>query len=212
MSKNIFSFDANEATFFKKLSTPERIQDYLDVLPFNLEKEAPTFYSPRAVLREGKAHCLEAACFAAAALWFHGEEPLILDLRALHYDYDHVVTLFKRNGYWGALSKTNHGVLRYRDPVYRTVRELALSYFHEYYLTTTGRKTLREYSRPFNLKRFGTEWMTTEEGLIDIAETLDRSRHYSIVPKVNERFLRLASRLEKEMSSLPEWRKTDSGT
>ena len=212
MKKNIFRLNKKEEALFKKLRTPEKIQDYLDTLPFNLEKYGLTFYSPRAVIREGKAHCIEAACLAAAALWYHGADPLILDLRALRYDYDHVVTLFKQNGYWGAISKTNHGVLRYRDPIYRTVRELALSYFHEYYLTTTGRKTLREYSRPFNLKRFGTQWMTSEESLIDIAEALDRSRHYSLVPKVNERWLRPAASIEKEMGAIPEWKKTDRGT
>lgn len=212
MQKNIFELNQKEVAFFRKLSTPEKIQDYLDTLPFNFEKSGLTFYSPRVVLREGKAHCIEAACLAALALWYHGEEPLILDLRSLRYDFDHVVTLFKRNGYWGALSKTNHGVLRYRDPIYRTVRELALTYFHEYYLTTTGRKTLREYSRPFNLKRFGTDWVTSEESLIDIAEALDLSRHYRIVPPANERFLRIVSAIEKKTGSLPEWRKTDPGT
>lgn len=212
MEKNIFGLNNKEAAFFRQLSTPERIQDYLDTLPFNFEKAGPTFYSPRVILREGKAHCIEAACLAALALWYHGSEPLILDLRSLRYDFDHVVTLFRRNGYWGALSKTNHGVLRYRDPIYRTVRELALSYFHEYYLTTTGRKTLREYSRPFNLKRFGTEWVTSEDSLIDIAEALDLSRHYRLVPSMNERSLRVASEIEKKIGSVPEWRKTDRET
>jgi len=212
MARNMFGLNQKERLFFRKLSTPEKIQDYLDTLPFNFEKSGLTFYSPRVILREGKAHCIEAACLAATALWYHGEEPLILDLRSLRYDFDHVVTLFKRNGYWGALSKTNHGVLRYRDPIYRTVRELAISYFHEYYLTTTGRKTLREYSRPFNLKRFGTDWVTSEESLIDIAEALDLSRHYRIVPPANERLLRTVSAIEKKTGSLPEWRKTDPGT
>ncbi len=206
MEKSIFGLGKKEEAFFRRLSTPARIQDYLDTLPFNLEKAGLTFYSPRVVLREGKAHCIEAACLAAFALWYHGSEPLILDLRSLRYDFDHVVTLFKRNGYWGALSKTNHGVLRYRDPVYRTVRELALSYFHEYFLTTTGRKTLREYSRPMNLKRFGTSWVTSEESLIDIAEALDLSRHYPLVPGVNARQLRTASDIERQTGSIPEWR------
>ncbi len=213
MQKNIFGLNKKEEAFFRKLSTPEKIQDYLDTLPFNFEKSGPTFYSPRMVLREGKAHCIEAACLAALALWYHGAEPLILDLRSLRYDFDHVVTLFRRNGYWGAISKTNHGVLRYRDPVYRTVRELVLSYFHEYYLTTTGKKTLREYSRPFNLKRVGMAWVTSEATLVDvIASALDLSRHYSLVPRANERALRPVSEIEKKMASIPEWRKTDRET
>ncbi len=201
-----------ESALLRKLSTPERIQDYLDSLPFNFEKQGQTFYSPRVVIREGKAHCIEAACLAAAALWHHGAEPLLLDLRSLHYDFDHVVTLFRKNGFWGALSKTNHGVLRYRDPIYRTVRELALSYFHEYFMTTTGRKTLRTYSRPFNLSRFSSGWVTSEENLSHIAEALDASRHYPLVPRANERALRPASALEKKMAALPEWRQTDRGT
>jgi hypothetical protein len=204
----MFDLTKKEIALFRKLSTPEKIQDYLDTLPFNFEEGGPTFYSPRAVMRVGKAHCIEAACLAAAALWYHGAPPLILDLRSLHYDFDHVVTLFRRNGYWGALSKTNHGVLRYRDPIYRTVRELALSYFHEYFMTTTGRKTLRTYSRPFSLKRFGREWVTSEESLLAIAEALDSSRHYPLVPRANERILRLASAIEKKTASIPEWRRT----
>ncbi|MFZ1654393.1 MAG: hypothetical protein WBO92_03845 [Candidatus Moraniibacteriota bacterium] len=206
MEKKNFGLTEKEEAFIRRLSTPEKIQDHLDTLPFNFEKQGLTFYSPRVVIREGKAHCIEAACLAAFALWYHGAEPLILDLRSLRYDFDHVVTLFQRNGYWGALSKTNHGVLRYRDPIYRTVRELALTYFHEYYLTTTGRKTLREYSRPFDLKRFGTEWVTSEDSLIDIAEALDLSRHHPLVPRVNERQLRLASAIERQTGSIPEWR------
>lgn len=212
MEKNIFGLTNKEEAFFRSLSTPQRIQDYLDTLPFNFEKQGLTFYSPRVVLRAGKAHCIEAACLAAFALWYHGEEALILDLRSLRYDFDHVVTLYKKNGYWGALSKTNHGVLRYRDPIYRTVRELSLTYFHEYFMTTNGKKTLREYSRPFNLKRFGTNWVTSEESLIDIAEALDLSRHYKLVPSQNERTLRLASTIERQTGSIPEWEKSDPKT
>lgn len=212
MEKNIFGLTKKELAFFRKLSTPEKIQDYLDALPFNFEKSGDTFNSPRVVIRSGRAHCIEGACLAATALWLQGEEPLILDLRALRYDFDHVVTLFKRGGYYGAISKTNHGVLRYRDPIYRSVRELALSYFHEYFMTMTGRKTLREYSRPLNLKRFGTDWVTSEESLIDIAEALDLSRHYRVVPPANERFLRPASKIEQHTGSIPEWRKTDRET
>jgi len=212
MPKNIFDLTKKEEALFRQLSTPTKIQDYLDTLPFNFEKQGLTFYSPRIVIRESKAHCIEAACLAATALWYHGREPLILDLRALRYDYDHVVTLFRKNGYWGAISKTNHGVLRYRDPIYRTIRELALSYFHEYYMTTTGRKTLREYSRPFDLSRFGTNWVTSEESLIAIAEALDRSRHYPLVPEANESALRSASPIEKKIGAISEWKKTDPGT
>jgi hypothetical protein len=121
---------------FKKLSTPQKIQDFLNSLKFNFEDDGETCMSPRQVLLKGKAHCMEDAMFAAAALEFHGHKPLILDLRATErpYDSDHVVAVFKKFGCFGAISKTNHAVLRYREPIYKSIRELALSYFHEYFL------------------------------------------------------------------------------
>ena len=101
----------------KKLSTPEKIQDFLNSLPFNFEKNGETHSSVRYALKRGSVHCFEGALIAAAALWIRGEKPLILDLVTVRPDLDHVVTLFKRGGYWGAISKTNHAVLRYRDPI-----------------------------------------------------------------------------------------------
>ncbi len=146
----------------KKLDTPEKIQDFLDAFPSNLSRYSDSCSSPRMALRKGRAHCIEGAFIAATALWLHGRRPLLLDLKAKSPDFDHVIVPFKHNGYWGAISKSNHPVLRYRDPIYRTLRELALSYFHEYVLTSTGEKTLRSYSRPFSLKRFGIDWITSE--------------------------------------------------
>ncbi len=201
----MFDLSLREEKIFKKLSTPEKIQDFLDSLPFNYEVGGETLRSPRGVLNMHTAHCMEGALLAAAALWYHGEKPLILDLRTLDSDSDHVVTLFQRNGYWGAMSKTNHNVLRFRDPIYRTIRELVFSYFHEYFLVKNGVKTLREYSLPFSLKQFGTEWITQEEHLWEISDALDRSRHFPFVSKKNERFLRRASRVEREAGSIPEW-------
>ena len=185
----------------KRLSTPTKIQDFLDTLPINWEKKGETYYSPRRVLQEKKAHCIEGALLAAAALWLHGEEPLIMDLKATDEDDDHVITLFRRHGYWGAISKTNHATVRYRDPIYKTIRELALSCFHEYFVDTTGKKVLRSYSRPLNLKRFGTGWVTDEHDLHDIADTLDASRHFSLVPEKNMRLLRLADLFEGQKRS-----------
>ena len=120
--------------------------------------------SPRRALREGKMHCFEGALLAATALWLRGEGPLLLDLKTKD-DFDHVVALYKKNDRWGAISKTNHATLRFRDPVYRTVRELAVSYFHEYFDNKSGKKTLRSYSRPLDLRTFGTNWITTEKDL-----------------------------------------------
>lgn len=208
----MFGLSAREERILKRLSTPQKIQDFLDQLPINFEKKGDTEMSPRRVLREKKAHCIEGALLAAVAFWLHGEEPLLLDLRTLFYDDDHVVTLFKCNGYWGAVSKTNHAVLRYRDPIYKTIRELALSYFNECFLLSNGKKTLRTYSRPFNLKRFGTDWITSEESLTNISRALDRSPHFPLVPKKNERLLRPTDLFERRAGGIREWKKRDRRT
>ncbi|MFZ2187206.1 MAG: hypothetical protein WAV46_01075 [Candidatus Moraniibacteriota bacterium] len=208
----MFGLSTKESAVLRKLSTPEKIQDFLDALPINHEKQGDTCRSPRQVLREQKAHCIEGAMLAAAALWLHGEEPLLLDLTTLRYDDDHVVALYKRGGYWGAISKTNHAVLRFRDPIYRTIRELALSYFHEYFMNTTGQKTLRSYSVPFSLRRFGTQWITDEEDVWHIAEAIDVVRHFPLVPEKNKRLIRKASLLERKVGREAEWEKKDQRT
>jgi hypothetical protein len=199
-------FSSVEKKALQKLSTPNKIQDYLDSIPFNFEKKGDTLMSPRRVLREKRAHCIEGALLAAAALQYHGRKALLLDLKVASPDLDHVVALYKENGYWGAISKTNHAVLRFRDPVYKTVRELALSYFHEYFLPDTGRKTLRSYSRPFPLIRYGKEWMTAEEDLWSIGAALDDTRHYPTVPKKNKALLRKASVHERKAMQFAEWK------
>jgi len=203
----MFGLSPQELSLLKKLSTPNKIQDFLDTLPFNYEKQGETCMSPRRVLREGKAHCMEGALFAATALWLHGEKPILMNLEVLDHDDDHALALYKKNGLWGAISKTNHNVLRFRDPIYRTPRELALSYFHEYFMQKTGEKTLRAYSRVFSLKRFGTDWITDEEDLWEIAHALDDSPHFSIVPKDCVRSLRPASPLEQQSANIAEWGK-----
>ncbi|HYD93651.1 MAG TPA: hypothetical protein VEB18_04350 [Candidatus Paceibacterota bacterium] len=191
---------------FRKLSTPEKIQDFLDAMPINHEHGGETCTSPAHTLERKTAHCLEGALLAAAALWSHGHEPLLLNLKSSPGDDDHAVALFRRNGRWGAISKTNHAVLRYRDPIYATPRELALSYFHEYFLNTTGKKTLLAYSKPFNLKRFGKKWITADTNLWDIAYALRKSPHTLIVPTKDRRRLRPASAIERKAGSLVEWR------
>ena len=126
----MFDLTKEEELIFKRLSSTAKIQDYLNSLSCNFEKAGDTNLSPRRVMREGHAHCIEGAVFAAAVLWYHGQEPLVLDLKAARGDFDHVIAVFKKDGYFGAISKTNHAVLRYREPVYNTIRELLLSYFH----------------------------------------------------------------------------------
>lgn len=207
MNKSNLGLSTSELKVLKKLSTPIKIQNYLDTMPMNWEAHGETYMSPRRVLREHKMHCFEGALLAAAALWLQGEPPLLLDLRAKGDD-DHVIALYKRNGYWGAISKTNHATLRFRDPVYSTIRELALSYFHEYFNNKTSKKGLRAYSaKPFNLKAYGTKWVTAETDLFKLVETLDRARHILIVPKRNLRYLRQADTMERRAGKLIEWPK-----
>ena len=116
---------------FARLDTPPKIQDFLDRLPANFELDGDTVMSPRRMLQTRLAHCAEGALFAAAVLAFHGRPAWLMDIRALPRDQDHIVALFKQRGHWGAISKTNHAILRWRDPIYRTPRELAMSYAHE---------------------------------------------------------------------------------
>lgn len=203
-----------EYTKLASLTTPIKIQDFLDALPMNWEKKGDTHLSPRRILREGKAHCIEGALLAAAALWLHGEPPLIMNVSARmdKGDVDHVVALYKRGGFWGAISKTNHATIRFRDPIYRTPRELALSYFHEWFMNETGEKTLECYSKPLDLRRFGTEWITAEKDLWNIADALSVLPHYNLVPKGNWRYIRKADAMERKAGMLIEWRKSDPRT
>jgi hypothetical protein len=166
-------------SFLRKLSTPEKIQRYLDDLPYNKEKDGETCRSPRLVVEYNTAHCFEGALFAAAALRANGRPPLILDLAAVR-DVDHVIGVYREGGCWGAIGKSNYAGLRFRSPVYRTLRELALSFFEHYY-NLKGEKTLREYSRPVNLSRFDSiEWMMSSEPLWAIPEYLCEIAHTPI--------------------------------
>ncbi|KKW36063.1 MAG: hypothetical protein UY81_C0034G0008 [Candidatus Giovannonibacteria bacterium GW2011_GWA2_53_7] len=196
----------SERSVFKKLSSPQKIQDYLDTLPVNFEMTGETYQSPRRVLETGTAHCFEGAVFAAAALAYHGGKPLLLDFQTLPIDDDHVVAPFKQNGHWGAISKTNHAIVRWRDPVYKTIRELAMSYFHEY-LLWSGRKSLVAYSAPFDLSTYAPEkWIAAGEDLDDIALALDKSHHFPTVPAKNKKLLRRGSKTEIAAMKIVEWK------
>lgn len=194
------------------LTTPVKIQDFLDRLPINFEKEGDTIMSPRRVLREKKALCLEGAMLAAAALWLHGEPPLLLDLRCAEKREDHVVTLYRRGGRWGAISKTNHATLRFRDPIYLSVRELAASYFHEFFMNDTGRKSLIDHSGAFDLRRLGAAWVTAEEDLQAVVDALNRAPHYRLFPRANARFVRKADPMEMRAATITEWQESDPRT
>lgn len=208
----MFGLSKSEEAILRRLNTPEKIQDFIDRIPVNFEKHGDTHYSPRRVLHERKAHCVEGALLAAAALWFHGRPPLILDLKTILYDDEHVVALFKENGYWGAISKTNHAVVRWRDPIYRTVRELAASYFHEYFRDEDGIKTLASYSRPFDLRRFGHGWITAEHDWWELDDLLNATPHYPLVPPRNRRHIRRATTFERKVLNKREWREGDPRT
>jgi hypothetical protein len=169
MSSN--GFHPRELSLLHRLTTPERIQRFLDDLAYNKETAGPTSRSPRRVLRDRTAQCLEGALFGAAALRVQGFEPLLLDLEAVRDD-DHVLALFRQRGCWGAVAKSNYAGLRFREPVYRSLRELAMSYFEHYY-NPDGEKTLRTYSRPVNLRRFDRiDWMTADQDLWPISDYL----------------------------------------
>jgi hypothetical protein len=177
MTSNDPGFTAKELRKLRSLKNPHGIQRFLDDMPYHLDD---TSWSPRVVLREGTAHCFEGAMFAAAALRANGFPPLIMDLEAEH-DTDHVIAIYRVNGHWGAVAKSNYTGCRGREPVYRTLRELALSYFHIYF-NLRRERTLRTFSRPVNLKRFDSlHWMTTEKPLWFVVEYLFEIHHYKLL-------------------------------
>jgi hypothetical protein len=204
-----FGYTKSETKLFRRLNSPKKIQDYVNSLRFNFEENGDTCMSPREVLKNKKANCIEGAILAAAVLEFHGARPLVLDLRSTKkpYDDDHVVAVFKQSGCFGAISKTNHAVLRYREPIYETVRELALSYFHEYFLNS-GRKTLREYSDLFDLSHFDNlNWRTTDKSLLRISFYLDKIKHRKILSPKQIKNLRPADKVEIEAGKIAEHKK-----
>ncbi len=203
----MLEFRQKEIVLIKKLNTPAKVQDFLNSLRFNFEEDSKqTLKSPIRVLREKNAHCMEGALLGAYILSLHSYKPLILHLKTTKHDFDHIITLFKEDNLWGALSKTNHGVLRYREPIYKNIRELVMSYFHEYFLDN-GKKTLRQYSKPLDLNIFEKGWETEEGDLWGIDEELDKIRHYDIAPKKIFKKLRLADKIECEIGKNVEWNK-----
>jgi len=165
----------------------------------------------REVLRARRAHCIEGAMLAACALWVHGEPPLLLDLQAVR-DYDHVVALFRRRGRWGAISKTNGIGLRWRDPVYRSLRELAMSWFHEYY-NKRDHKTLRTYSVPYDLRRLQpAQWVTVEDGAWDVVDELEDIRHFKLLAPGQARSVMRRDPFEREVGNLLQYRRPGKRT
>ena len=170
-----------EVKFLKTLSNPDKIQAFLDSLDYNSNYECR---SPRWVMKKRSAHCFEGALFAAAALQFIGYKPLIVDMRAVNDD-DHVIAIFKEDGHWGAVAKSNFTSLRFREPVYRSLRELIMSYF-DFFFNIYGYKSLRYYSVPFDLKKYESRnWTTTDEDLEYIGDKIESLHHFPVVtPKM----------------------------
>jgi hypothetical protein len=190
----MFGFTRQEMTLLKKLNTPEKIQRFVDEdLAYNKEKEGETCRSPRRALRDMTGHCFEGGLLAVAALRVHGYPPLVVDLEAVQDD-DHILAVFKQNGGWGAIGKSNYAGLRFREPVYRTIRELAMSYFEHYY-NLKGEKTLRRYSQPVNLARFDKMgWMTAEDDLWALNDYLLTIAHRPMLTPPMEKSLRKVDR------------------
>jgi hypothetical protein len=198
---------AAEFAVLRRLNTPQKAQAFLYDLRQNFEPHGDTCNGVREVLRTRRAHCIEGAMLAAAALWVQGEPPLLLDMRAVR-DFDHVVTLVRRRGRWGAISKTNGITLRWRDPVYRSLRELAMSYLHEY-CNRRDHKTLRAYSRPFDLRVLRpADWVTAPKGAWTVAERLDALAHYDLLTPAEERRLVRRDAFERRLGSMLQYPKS----
>jgi len=197
LSTGSWGFTPREFWLLRGLKTPRGVQRLLDAMPYHL---AETCWSPRRVLRERTGHCLEGAIFAAAALRVLGYPPLLVDLESVPDDTDHVIAVFSERGRWGALAKSNYSGLRYREPVYLTLRELAMSYF-EGYVDLRGRRTLRTFSRPVNLARFDRThpgWMVSERGVWWIPEYLVDIPHTRLLTRAMSRALTRADRRSLE--------------
>ncbi|MCL5772762.1 MAG: hypothetical protein M1536_00070 [Firmicutes bacterium] len=200
---NNYGFGKDEIAVFKSLKNPAKIQDFIDSLPYNTELNGDTCYSPRNVLMHRTANCVEAAVFAAAAFRVTGYKPLIFDLTVTSRDDDHVIAVYKIDGFWGAIAKSKFTGLKFREPVYKNLRELAMSYFEDYF-NEEGEKTLRGYSaKPVDLSIFDKKsWMTTGEHLWFIPEYLGKISHSKILTPKQVRNLRMVTELELKAGML----------
>ncbi len=184
MVRKTVPWTAAEQRLLSQLKKPQQVQAFLDATPYSSE---PIYRSPRSVMRDRKAHCFDGAMFAAAVLERVGFPPLLVDLRA-HRDDDHVLAVFQADGCWGAIAKSNFVGLRGRDPVYRSLRELAMSYFEPYFNLERVR-SLRAFSRPVSLTRFEKfDWRTDDHAMDVIADALDAAKHEPVItPKQAKR-------------------------
>jgi hypothetical protein len=170
-------WNKDEIKLLKTLNNPDKIQTFLDSIDYNPNYECR---SPRWVMKKRSAHCFEGSLFAAAALQFIGYKPLIVDMKAFNDD-DHVIAVFREDGYWGAVAKSNFTSLRFREPVYRSLRELIMSYF-DFFFNINGEKSLRSYSLPFDLTSYNKRnWATTDDDLEYIGDKIESLYHFPVV-------------------------------
>jgi hypothetical protein len=196
-----------EYALLKRLDTPQKVQAFLNAVTANHEFGGETVLSVREVLRQRRSHCIEGAFVAACAFWVHGHPPLVMHLDCDLSDYPHVIALFRQHGHWGAVSKTNGVGLRYRDPIYRSLRELAMSYMHEY-SDKRHRKTLRSYSAAFDLRRVDPAlWVTNEAQCWEVHDRLADLRHYPLISRRQEKLLSTRDPFEREITKLLQYPK-----
>jgi hypothetical protein len=194
----------SEFAILERLDTPQKIQRFINAIPANHEIGGETILSVRQVLKQRRAHCIEGAFVAACALWIHGEPPIVMYMDCADTDHPHVLALFRRGRAWGAISKHNGAQLRFRDPVYRSLRELAMSYFHEYF-DKRGRKTLRSYSRAFDMRRLKPElWVTCDTACQLANDRLTGLHGYALISRRQERLLSRRDSFEREAAKLVE--------
>jgi hypothetical protein len=199
---------AREYATLARLRTPERIQAFLNAIPANHEPDGETVHSVRNVLRLRVAHCIEGALVAACALWIRGEPALVMHLDCAPHDNPHVLALFRRRRHWGALSKSNGAWLRFREPVYRTLRELAMSYLHEFF-DRRGHKTLRAYSRALDLRNFDpASWVTNPESCWAVHDAIASLRHYPLLTAAQARALSRRDAHERRAATFVQYPKS----
>lgn len=168
----------DERKFIRSLTTPDKIQAFLDSVPYSGEDR---YRAPLTFLRDRTGHCFDGASFAAAMLSRLGHPPLLVDMIPNARDDDHMCAPFKMNGHWGALAKSNFSGLRYREPVYKNLRELIMSYFDDYF-NNVGEKTMRGYTTPLNLSTFHKHnWLTDDAAMDKIADKLGEIKQYQIL-------------------------------
>jgi hypothetical protein len=202
LARDIGLTDA-EIAIFRELKRPEDIQDYITAMPSNAELDGDTCYSVRTAIARNCCHCIEGAFIAACALMLLGRPALVMYFEA-EGDDDHVSALFKVGRHWGAISKSNSIWLRWRDPIYRSPRELAMSYFHEYVLKDV--KSLRRVSRPFDIGAYDpADWITPDTGCWRMAGAIKSSPHVALLTRAQARRLRKRDGFEAHADTIKEF-------